>query len=107
MARGVEANQACYSSGLYGWLYDREELAATRPGFVVSYPETGTSYSGLPDRLARLRAGCAVSMCVGDLPPHVRVGLDTGWVHRATIAPDSSITLSVDDGHQWAAENGV
>jgi hypothetical protein len=106
MARATEADQARYSSGLYGWLREREELAATRPGFVVSYPETGTSYSGSPDRLATLRAGCAINLPVGDLPPHARVGLDTHWWCRATVSPDGSITLSRDRG-EWAAENGV
>jgi hypothetical protein len=106
MTRDAKGDQARYSSGLYGWLRDREEQAAAAGG-VLSYPETGTSYTGLPDRLARLRAGCSVSMCVGDLPPHARVGLDLGWVHRATVSPSGEVTLSVDDGHLWAAGEGV
>jgi hypothetical protein len=87
-------------------LVEREELATTRPGFVLSYTETGTSYSGLPDRLATLRAGSAINLPVGDLPPHARIGLDTRWNHRATLAPDGSITLSGDHG-EWTIENGV
>jgi hypothetical protein len=94
-------------SGLYAWLVEREELAATRPGFVLAYPETGTSYSGLPDRLATLRAGCAINLPVGDLPQHARVGMDTGWVHRATVSPDGTIELSIDNGLIWGIENGV
>lgn len=108
MALPVEAaDQARYSSGLYGWLLEREELAATRPGFVLSNPDTGTSYSGLPDRLATLRARCAVNLPVSDLPRHARVGMYSNWVYRATVSPDGTIVLSVDDGHLWAAENGV
>jgi hypothetical protein len=108
MALPVEAaDQTRYSSGLYGWLLEREEMAATRPGFVLSYPETGTSYSGLPDRLATLRAGCAINLPVGDLPPHARVGLDDHWPMRATVSPDGTIALNVDNGRLWAVENGL
>jgi len=96
-----------YSSGLYGWLVAREERAAIRSGYVLADPKTGTSYSGLPDRLATLRAGCAINLPVGDLPPHARVGLDHHWWNRATVSPDGSIALSVDDGSLWLAEQGL
>jgi hypothetical protein len=94
-------------TGLYALLADREERAAARPGFVLSNRETGTSYTGLPDRLATLRAGCAINLPVGDLPPHARVGMDTRWNHRATVSPDGTITLSIDTGQLWLAENGL
>jgi hypothetical protein len=86
--------QARYSSGLYAWLVEREELAATRKGFT------------LPDRLATLRAGCAINLAVCELPRHARAGLDTHWWCRAVVSPDGSIALSVDQG-EWLAEEGL
>jgi hypothetical protein len=106
MALPVEpSDQARYSSGLYQWLVDREERAA-RLGGLPWTPEA-PSYDGYPDRLAALRAGCALNLPVADLPKHARIGLDTGWVHRATVLPDGTIVLSVDNGRMWAAENGL
>lgn len=94
-------------SGLYAELADREErAAATHNGMLVNR-EAGTSYTGYPERLAAVRAGCSIDLPVGDLPPHARVGLDDQWCNRATVSPDGAITLSVDNGRLWAAENGV
>jgi hypothetical protein len=99
------ASQSRYSSGLYDWLLDREERSA-RSDFVLADRQTGTSYNGFPDRLATLRAGCAVNVAVGDLPPHVRFGLASHWWNRATVSPDGSIGLSNDQG-EWLRENGL
>jgi hypothetical protein len=98
--------QARYSSGLYAWLVEREELAATRKGFTLPWSAEQPSYTGLPDRLATLRAGCAINLAVCELPRHARAGLDTHWWCRAVVSPDGSIALSVDQG-EWLAEEGL
>jgi hypothetical protein len=100
------AGQSRYTSGLYRLLTDREERAAAAGG-VLSYPETGTSYSGHDHRLKALRVGRPVSLCVGDLPATARIGLDTGWRCRATVAPDGTMALYEDDGSEWLRENGL
>ena len=103
-----DAGQARYVSGLYGWLAEREELAATRPRFTLlnADGETYSGYRGLPDRLATLRAGCAINLPVSDLPKYARIGLDNHWFNRVIVAPDGTITLRDDHG-EWAAENGL
>jgi hypothetical protein len=106
MARATEPDQAHYSSGFYAWLVDREERAAARPGVALPWTPEQPSYDGYPDRLAALRAGCAVNLPVSDLPKHARVGMDNHVWNRATVSPDSSITLSIDHG-EWLVENGI
>jgi hypothetical protein len=108
MALPVEAtDQARYSSGLYAWLAEREERAASHPGFVLPARDNGTAYHGYPDRLATLRAGCGLKIAVADLPAHARIGLASHWWNRATVSPDGTIALSDDDGHLWLTEEGL
>jgi hypothetical protein len=108
MARAMEAaDQSRYSSGLYAWLVEREELAHRRPGRTLPWTPEQPSYTGLPDRLITLRAGCAINLPVGDLPKHARVGLDEHWWNRVVVAPDGTITPTNDDALLWAAENGL
>jgi hypothetical protein len=91
---------------LYRLLADREERAAAAGG-VLSYPDTGTGYSGQPHRLKALRAGKPVSLWVGELPATARIGLDTHWRNRARVSSDGTMALYVDDGGEWCAENGL
>jgi hypothetical protein len=106
-AAGRQARR--YHSGLYEWLTAREELAATKPCFPLlnaDGPGYG-GYRGMPDRLATLRAGCALNLPVCDLPKHARIGLDNNWWNRVIVEPDGTITLAEEDALLWAAENGV
>jgi hypothetical protein len=93
-------------SKVYVWPLEREQQAHQRPGCTMPWTPEQPSYTGLLDRLATLRAGCAVNVAVSELPRYVRVGMDTRWWNRATVSPDGSITLTVDCG-ECAAENGA
>jgi hypothetical protein len=55
----------------------------------------------MPDRLATLRANCALNLAVCDLPKHARIGLDNHLWNRVIVEPDGTITLAEDDTLRW------
>jgi hypothetical protein len=57
------------------------------PRLFCALPLPDVIYSGLPNRLKTLRAGCAINLPVSDLPKHARVGVEDHWWNRAVWCP--------------------
>jgi hypothetical protein len=108
MARRAAPSSDTRHAELYGWLRDREELAAQRGGCLRNLSHAATFRSN-PDRLAALRAGQPVHYALSDLPDWARRGLDRQGLRwpRAVVDRDGRIELRDETAAEWLADNGL
>jgi hypothetical protein len=105
MARAT--TQARTHVGLYGKLWDREELADRNGGRVVQ--SSGQVYVGSPGRLAAFRAGQPVALRAWDVPESARGGEDKRvlvW-RTAVVRPDGTVQIRVTTGQEMLDDLGL
>lgn len=98
------ATGATAHSGLYGLLWDREEMAASNGGRVEL--ASGQVYVGSPERLAAFRQGEPVSLRAWDVPEAARADVPKGCVghRRATAWSDGALQIRVASGEEMLAD---
>ena len=91
-------------TGLYGSLWDREEVAA-RNGGRVELP-SGQVYDGSPERLSAFRRGEPVTLPAWSVPESVRGGERKECLvwRRAVVWPDGQVEIRVSSGEEVLAD---
>lgn len=97
MAREA-AQRSEHHTGLYAEIHARELAEAA----ACPWPNPGNI-----TRLAALRSGRPVDICVGDLPAWARPGRETHWWHRAIVTATGAIDFYDDTGRRFREEHGL